>query len=146
MTKTHPLKAPRTTSRPRRALRRFARAAQRGMTLVEIMIVVVIMGLITSAVGIAVFDRLKEAKVKTCEQEIRSIENAVELWQSEHRGCPSMAQLREDRALDRRARDRDPWDNEYLISCEGGEARVHSKGPDGAEGTDDDVPRRRARN
>ncbi len=128
----------------RRSIRRALRAAQRGMTLTEIMIVVVIMGLIASAVGIAVFDRLKEARVKTCEQDVRQIENAAELWQTEHRGCPTMAQLREDRALDRRARERDPWDNEYIIGCEGGEVRVHSKGPDGQDGTDDDVPRRRA--
>lgn len=137
--------APRRSVRDaaRRSLRRALRAAQRGMTLTEIMIVVVIMGLIASAVGIAVFDRLKEARVKTCEQDVRQIENAAELWQTEHRGCPTMAQLREDRALDRRARERDPWDNDYIITCENGEVRVHSKGPDGQDGNDDDVPRRR---
>jgi len=139
---------PRRTLRDaaRRSVRRALRAAQRGMTLTEIMIVVVIMGLIASAVGIAVFDRLKEARVKTCEQDVRQIENAAELWQTEHRGCPTMAQLREDRALDRRARERDPWDNDYILTCEGGEVRVHSKGPDGQDGSDDDVPRRRATN
>ena len=131
----------------RRVTRRLARAAQRGMTLVEIMIVVVIMGMIASAVGIAVFNQLKEARVKTAEQEVRTVENAVELWQTDHNGCPTMAQLKSDGKINRNARDRDPWDNEYIINCENGEVAVHSKGPDGVDGNDDDVPRRRpARN
>lgn len=137
------------TDRPRhrQALSRAARAAQRGMTLVEIMIVVVIMGMIASAVGIAVFNQLKEARVKTAEQEARTIENAVQLWQTDHSGCPTMAQLKSDGKINRSARDRDPWDNEYLISCEDGEVTVRSKGPDGTEGNEDDIPRRRpARN
>jgi len=122
------------------------RAAQRGMTLVEIMIVVVIMGMIASAVGIAVFNQLKEARVKTAEQEARTIENAVQLWQTDHSGCPTMTQLKSDGKINRNARDRDPWDNEYTINCEGGEVTVRSKGPDGVEGNEDDVPRRRNRN
>lgn len=122
------------------------RAAQRGMTLVEIMIVVVIMGMIASAVGIAVFNQLKEARVKTAEQEARTIENAVQLWQTDHSGCPTMAQLKSDGKINRNARDRDPWDNEYIIVCENGDVTVRSKGPDGVDGNDDDVPRRRNRN
>lgn len=125
-------------------VRRLRRAGQRGMTLVEIMIVVVIMGMIASAVGIAVFNQLKEARVKTAEQEVRTIENAVQLWQTDHSGCPSMSQLKSDGKINRSARDRDPWDNEYIINCEGGEVAVHSKGPDGVDGNEDDVPRRRA--
>lgn len=128
----------------RRAMRRLAGSAQRGMTLIEIMIVVVIMGMIASAVGIAVFNQLKEARVKTAEQEARTISNAVELWQTDHSGCPTMAQLKSDGKINRNARDRDPWDNEYVISCENNEVTVHSKGPDGVDGNDDDVPRRRA--
>lgn len=128
----------------RKGMRRVSRAAQRGMTLIEIMIVVVIMGMIASAVGIAVFNQLKEARIKTAEQECRTIANAVELWQTDHSGCPTMAQLKSDGKINRNARDRDPWDNDYVISCDNGEVTVHSKGPDGTDGNDDDVPRRRA--
>ena len=130
----------------RTKIQRLRRAAQRGMTLVEIMIVVVIMGMIASAVGIAVFNQLKEARVKTAEQECRTIENAVQLWQTDHSGCPTMAQLKSDGKINRNARDRDPWDNEYLISCDGSDVTVRSKGPDGVDGNEDDVPRRRNRN
>lgn len=129
-----------------RTIQALRRARQRGMTLVEIMIVVVIMGMIASAVGIAVFNQLKEARVKTAEQETRTVENAVQLWQTDHSGCPTMAQLKSDGKINRSARDRDPWDNEYIITCDSGEVTVRSKGPDGVDGNEDDVPRRRSRN
>ena len=120
------------------------RRAQRGMTLIEIMIVVVIMGLIASAVGIAVFDQAKKARVDTANQEARTIEHAVQLWQQDHpSGCPTVERLVGDGVLNRHQRTKDPWDNDYVISCENGDVAVHSKGPDGNDGTDDDVPRRR---
>ncbi len=129
-----------------RALSRPApRRRMRGMTLVEIMIVVVIMGLIASAVGLAVFDQAKKAKRDTAGQEVRTMEHAIELWRSDHAsGCPNVERLVADGVLNRRQRTKDPWDNEYVISCEGGEANVHSKGPDGIDGNEDDVPQRRA--
>ena len=79
---------------PRRALRvRFTRHGLRGMTLVEIMIVVVIMGLIVGAVSIGVFPALARAKVKTAGQEVLQIEHAVQLYQQDHaNSCPTMAQ------------------------------------------------------
>ncbi len=130
------------------ALRALARPAprrrMRGMTLVEIMIVVVIMGLIASAVGLAVFDQAKKAKKDTAGQEVRTMEHAIELWRQDHpQGCPNVERLVSDGVLNRRQRTKDPWDNEYMISCEGGEANVHSKGPDGIDGNEDDVPQRR---
>jgi general secretion pathway protein G len=125
-------------------LRRARRAAQRGMTLIEIMIVVVIMGLIASAVGIGVFNQAKKARVETSTTEARNIEHAVQLWQQDHpNGCPTVVQLQNDRVLDSHARSKDPWDNDYMISCEGGDVTVRSKGPDGQEGTDDDIPHAR---
>jgi general secretion pathway protein G len=124
--------------------RKAGRAAMRGMTLIEIMIVVVIMGLIASAVGIGVFNQAKKAREQTAQQEVRAIEHAVQLWQQDHpSGCPTVAQLQADRVLDNHTRSKDPWDNDYSVSCENGDVTVRSKGPDGQEGTDDDIPRAR---
>lgn len=131
-------------TRSLRRITRSARRAQRGMTLIEIMIVVVIMGLIASAVGIGVFNQAKRAKQQTAEQEVRAIEHATQLWQQDHpSGCPTVTQLQTDRVLDSHSRSRDPWDNEYIISCDNGDVTVRSKGPDGQEGNDDDIPRAR---
>ncbi len=125
----------------RRALRRYA---QRGMTLIEIMIVVVIMGLIASAVGLGVFSQARKARVETATTEVRTIEHAVQLWQQDHpNGCPTVSQLQADRVLNDRTRSKDPWDNDYIVTCENGDVTVRSKGPDGQEGTDDDIPRAR---
>jgi general secretion pathway protein G len=116
------------------------------MTLVEIMIVVVIMGLIASAVGIAVFNQAKKARVEDAKSGIRAIDHAVQLWQQDHpSSCPTVDQLVRDGVLDRRQRTRDPWDHEFQISCEGGDVNVRSYGPDGREGTDDDLPENRGR-
>ena len=49
------------------------RRAQRGMTLIEIMVVLVIIGLVASAVAVNVVGRLGEAKVKQAETDVRNI-------------------------------------------------------------------------
>ena len=73
------------------------------------------------------------------------MEHASELWRADHSsGCPTVERLVSDGVLDRRQRTKDPWDNEYIITCENNEATVHSKGPDGVDGNEDDVPQRRA--
>ena len=46
---------------------------QRGMTLIEIMVVLVIIGLVASAVAVNVVGRLSEAKVKQAETDVRNI-------------------------------------------------------------------------
>lgn len=127
-----------------KGLRRAARAGMRGMTLVEIMIVVVIMGLIASAVGLAVFNQAKKARVEDAKQGVRAIEHAVQLYQQDHPNqCPTVQQLVSEGTLDRRQRTKDPWDNDFSIACEGGDVTVRSRGPDGREGTDDDIPQNR---
>jgi general secretion pathway protein G len=49
------------------------RRVQRGMTLIEIMVVLVIIGLVASAVAVNVVGRLGEAKVKQAETDVRNI-------------------------------------------------------------------------
>jgi general secretion pathway protein G len=49
------------------------RRAQRGMTLIEIMVVLVIIGLVASAVAVNVVGRLGEAKTRQAETDVRNI-------------------------------------------------------------------------
>jgi general secretion pathway protein G len=49
------------------------RRTERGMTLIEIMVVLVIIGLVASAVAVNVVGRLGEAKVKQAETDVRNI-------------------------------------------------------------------------
>lgn len=111
------------------------------MTLIEIMVVVIIMGLIASAVGFSVFGQLKRAKIRTAEQEIDVVRSSVRLYENDHPGqCPTVEQLQAEGFLDRNRRTVDPWGHGYVIACETGEVGVMSPGPDGRPGTDDDIP------
>lgn len=111
-------------------------ARQSGMTLTEIMVVVIIMALIATGVALAVLPRLKEAKIKQTRSDIRVVQSAVTLWLADNsNGCPSIDQL----GLSRGARSKDAWDHDFIIRCDGDEPSVASTGPDGEQGTEDDI-------
>src|SRR6266852_488953 len=52
----------------------------RGMTLIEIMVVITILGLIAGAVVVAVIPRLEEARRSRAELDIKSIESGLKLY------------------------------------------------------------------
>jgi general secretion pathway protein G len=132
------------TSRRTSAHERFRRLLARGaagMTLIEIMVVVIIMGLIASAVGFGVFKFLAKAKIKTAEQEVQHIRSAIQIYQNDHPDqCPTVDQMRTDGQLDRNASANDPWNHPFTINCDGENISVVSMGPDGRAGTQDDIP------
>jgi general secretion pathway protein G len=53
---------------------------EKGFTLVEIMVVVVIIGLLATIVGLKVTDQINQAKITTTKTQISSIEGALELY------------------------------------------------------------------
>jgi prepilin-type N-terminal cleavage/methylation domain-containing protein len=126
-----------TTEDRRRALRR--RKRHEGMTLVEIMIVMVIMALVTAAASFAILPRLREARIKATQQDAKKIASAAEMYMSEHDDCPTVDKLVEAKILSKKNRTADAWDHEYTIECEEDGAIVKSAGPDGQTGTDDDI-------
>src|SRR5437868_4406675 len=78
-------------SRAEHAPPRRARRA-RGMTLIEIMVVLVILGLIAGAIGYNVFAQLKEAQIKNTKVELQSLSNAVDLYHVETGNWPDSLQ------------------------------------------------------
>ena len=123
-----------------RVARRAARRAVEGMTLVEIMVVVIIMALIATAVGVAVLPQLEKARVKTAKSDASAISSAATIWLTDHPGeCPTVADLRESGELARNKEAKDPWDGEYVIECDGSDVTVKSAGPDKQAGTEDDI-------
>jgi general secretion pathway protein G len=120
---------------------RVGRSVERGVTLIEVMIVVVILGLIASGVAVAVFPRFKEAQVKTTKTSAMELRRATEMWRGMHASdvCPSIDQLRSDKAIDTAAKASDAWDTPFKIQCEDDETIVVSSGPDKKEGTADDI-------
>lgn len=120
--------------------RERARLARQGMTLIEIMIVVVIMALVATGVGIAVIPQLQKAKVQQARSAVQTVRAAVSLYIATNNAeCATMDQLISDKAIDKSTSTRDPWDHEFRIECDGTEITVTSAGPDGQFDTEDDV-------
>ncbi len=114
---------------------------QQGMTLVEIMIVVVIMAMIAAAVGFSALGATDSARIDTAKTEVKSVSGVAELYLSQHAGieCPTLDELQQSRLLRRGASGKDPWGNQYEIVCQDGDVNVTSAGPDREPGTTDDV-------
>ena len=115
--------------------------AARGMTLVEIMIVVIIMALIATGVAFAVIPMLGEARETQTASDMQVIQGAVTLYMVHHGTCPGTVQdLVTDRRLSASARTSDAWGSEFSISCEGdSEPVIVSAGADRQLGTSDDL-------
>jgi len=121
--------------------RRVARAVARGVTLVEVLIVVAIMAVIAGGATIMVFPRLKEARIKNAIIGAGTIKKAAELHinMGGAEGCPTIADLVAAKMLDGSKTD-DPWGKPYKIICaEGGDIKVTSAGNDKQDNTADDV-------
>ncbi len=118
--------------------RRKARRAQRGMTLIEIMVVLVILGMMATLIGINVVGNLKDAKIKSATLDCRNIANAVDMYNIKHGNLPDSL----DQLVPAEIRDihKDPWKHPYVYVKNGDNAyQVISYGPDGAQGGGDDI-------
>lgn len=117
------------------------RAAQRGLTLVELVIVITIIGVITAAIAIGVMRQKGKADIGAAATFCNTLRTATMSWKATHPGedCPSPDQLKKEKELDATANLKDPWGSLYKIKCDGDEITVSSPGPDKKEGTEDDI-------
>jgi general secretion pathway protein G len=117
---------------------RRARRRRRGMTLIEIMVVITILGLIAAAVGVAVIPKLGEAKQDRARLDIKSIESALKLYYAKKGNYPDTAlglkALVDTQNLEKLPMD--PWDREYVYLNEAGKPVLRSYGRDGSPGGD----------
>ena len=121
---------------------KLRRARRLGMTLIEIMIVVVIMALVATGVGIAVLPSLQKAKIQQTETAVQTVKSAVTMYiATNNTECATMEQLLEDKAIDKSTATTDPWDHAFQIDCDGTDIKVRSSGPDGEFDTADDIPK-----
>jgi general secretion pathway protein G len=122
------------------ASKRAARALERGVTLVEVLIVVAIMSLIATTVVVAVIPKFQGAQVDIAGQSAREIRNAVTRYRA--RGtdtCPTVAQLQSEKEIDQASKADDPWGSPFKIECTDDEVYVISLGRDKKENTADDI-------
>lgn len=125
----------------KKRMRRLGRAVQRGVTLVEVLIVVAIMGIIAGGAAYLVFPEFKKARIKTAVVGAGVIKQAADVYrelESSSDACPTIQDLVNAKKIDGKKTE-DPWGMTYKIKCEEGEVRVVSPGNDRKEGTPDDV-------
>lgn len=137
---------------------------QRGFSLVEILVVLVIMGLLISVVAPTVLNRADEARVQKVHADFKAIETALKIYRLDNYIYPSTEQgleaLVEPSSLDPEPRNfkaggyleelpLDPWGRPYLYLSPGehGEVDLYSLGADGlsgGEGQSEDIGNWRA--
>jgi general secretion pathway protein G len=126
---------------PRSAARWQARAAARGLTLVELVIVITIIGVLTAAISIGVLQAQKRANIGAASTACNTVRQATMQWKAVHsdQDCPTVDQLKQEKDLDTGFSVKDPWGMPYKLSCDTDEITCTSNGPDKKEGTDDDI-------
>jgi len=134
---------------PAHLRRRRRPQAARGMSLLEIMVVITLIGLVTAAVGVAVMGQLEEGQRDTARNQAMEIGKSIEHYKLKNGKYPTTAQglqalvnpPKGKPLMDRMPKD--PWGADYIYLIPGqknpSKFDIRSKGPDGNEGTEDDV-------
>ncbi|MEL6870193.1 MAG: type II secretion system major pseudopilin GspG [Pseudomonadota bacterium] len=135
---------------PRVAIRASGHVLQRGFTIIEIMVVVVIIGILAAAVGPKLFGQVGKARANTARQDIKTIEQALKIYRLDNFTYPTSEQGLN--ALVERPNDPnltnwdpegylerapvDPWKRpyEYLNPGQRGDIDIFSLGADGRPG------------
>ncbi|QEQ95409.1 type II secretion system major pseudopilin GspG [Neptunomonas concharum] len=130
---------------------RSNKAQQRGFTLLEIMVVVVILGLLVAIVAPNVLDNQDKAMVEKAKADIAALEQALDMYKLDNHNHPTTDQglealvskpqinpepknYRPDGYIKRLPKD--PWGNpyQYLQPGEHGSFDIYSLGSDGDNG------------
>ncbi len=133
-----------------------ARNKQKGFTLLEVMVVIVILGILASLVVPNLMGNKDKADMQKAVSDIVALENALDMYRLDNSIYPTTDQglealvqkptvspeprnYRADGYVKRLPQD--PWRNDYLLLSPGeqGKIDIFSAGPDGQAGTEDDI-------
>jgi general secretion pathway protein G len=138
-------------SRPAGGPTRPPRSRQRGFTLIEIMVVVIIIGLLAAVVVPQFLGRVDDARISKAKQDIQAIETALTMYKLDNFRYPTTEQgLRAlvEKPNDETVRNwraggylkrvnKDPWGNDYQYAnpgTHGGDFDLYSLGADAQPG------------
>ena len=123
--------------------RQFAKQRERGFTLIEVMVVVLILGLLATAVAINAFPQYEKAKDRTAMLDVVKINQAVKIFYVQRSRLPTCQDLIDPPPILEGYQHipKDPWNNPYVIRPgeTPGTWEVLCWGPDGTAGTPDDI-------
>jgi len=131
---------------------------QKGFTLIELMVVVIILGLLATVVLTNVIGREEEARITTAKTQIRNLEGALGgfkldngFYPATEQGLDALIHKPDSGRVPRKWKEggylrparipKDPWGNPYLYFSPGNEGRPYeiiSYGPDEAQGGEGD--------
>lgn len=125
----------------------------RGFTLIELMVVIVILSLLAVLVGPKIIGRSDDAKVADAKVQIRNFETALKLYKLDSGAFPTTEQglqalvtkpttgkipnnYKSEGYLENKNIPKDPWGNDYVYLSPGehGDYDLSSYGADGARG------------
>ncbi|PHS14024.1 MAG: type II secretion system protein GspG [Blastopirellula sp.] len=131
--------------------RKTRRRRRSGFTLIEVLLVLVILVILGSFAGLAIFAAQKQALVKQAKVQVLSFEGAIDFYKLNMNIPPQSLQDLIEQPADAKSGKwqgpyltvkeipKDPWENDYEYEVNGAEYNIWSIGPDGSSGTDDDI-------
>jgi len=125
--------------------KRVVRKGEEGMTLIEIMVVIAIIGIVAGAVGFGVTRYFAQAKIDACKAQIDNIANHLEMYLYEHDEYPgaldelAKKEKGKKKAILKKSQLKDPWKKKLIYGNEGDGYKLCSSGPDKKEGSEDDL-------
>ncbi|QDT68713.1 Type II secretion system protein G precursor [Planctomycetes bacterium MalM25] len=132
----------------RRNRRRRAAAA---FTLLEVLLVLVILVVLGSMATVAITGQRDNADRKAARSQVQIISQAIKYYQFDMKKYPQSLEDLREKPSDSKMAERwggpyldkklplDPWDEDYRYESKDNSYRVWSVGPDGSDGTDDDI-------
>lgn len=119
---------------------------ERGFTLIELMVVITILGLLATIAAVNVVGFLKDAKIEAAKSDMRTIKDGIERYRMKKGRVPDSIDALcgpeddESRYINWTEPQKDPWGNDYVYEKKSNtQYDIMSWGPDGQEGTDDDI-------
>jgi len=118
----------------------------RGMTLIEIMVVVFILGLIATVVAVNVQDAAGNAEMKAAQLDIKGYEQALDMYRLQKGRYPTSSEglgILHSSGKVKGSLKKDPWGRDYVYLYPGQKNPkgfdLMSYGPDGNPGGGDDI-------
>lgn len=123
---------------------------QRGLTLVEILVVVTILGLIAGIVGVAVINTLEDTQKDATKAQISELGKSLDIYKvkfgrypNSTEGLNSLLNPPNGKKPIIEKLPKDAWSSDFVYLSPGqhnpAKYDIYSKGPDGQGGTEDDI-------